>query len=212
MASEVWKQLCLTFQLHGGQYQWPFFSFQLCDTPVYVCIVIGICKNRRLREALVTFLADYCLLAGIMAFLDTSGFREYGYLPLILHSYLWHIAMILLGLFSGVLLIRMKEKTGFGNWAEATLVYLVFCGVAEILNLTLCKFGPINMFYISPRYVMHQIVFRDLVPVLGNNGTIVFYILMTVFGSFLVHILWITAGKWLVRKLSGTGPEPDEKL
>ena len=35
-----------------------------------------------------------------------------------------------------------------------------------------------------------QIVFRDLVPALGNGGTILLYILLTMAGAALIHLIW----------------------
>ena len=58
------------------------------------------------------------------------------------------------------------------------------------LNLTLNRYGAINMFYISPKYWMQQIVFREMIPVLGNNGTILLYICMTLAGAALIHLVW----------------------
>ena len=50
--------------------------------------------------------------------------------------------------------------------------------------------SAINMFYISPKYWMQQIVFREMIPVLGNNGTILLYICMTLAGAALIHLVW----------------------
>ena len=44
---------------------------------------------------------DFGLLGGIFAFFDTSG-MHYGYLPLTIHSYAWHILLITLGFISGL--------------------------------------------------------------------------------------------------------------
>ena len=191
LASELWKQLCLTFLLNGGHYQWAFFPFQLCSVFMYVCILLFLCWGTEFGNVLLVFMKDFVLLAGALAFCDTSGFREYGYLPLVIHSYCWHILMITTALFAGSIAPHEKcVRESLRRWIGAALVYLICCGIAEVLNLTLYRFGYINMFYISPKYWMQQIVFRDLIPVLGNNGTILLYILMTMAGAFLIHLIW----------------------
>ena len=100
LASEIWKQYCLTFVLNGGVYQWWYFPFQLCSVPMYLCLMPGFLKGGALRDGALSFLADYTLLSGVIVFLDTSG-MHYGYAPLTAHSYLWHFALIGLGIYAG---------------------------------------------------------------------------------------------------------------
>ncbi len=191
LASELWKQLCLTFLLNGGRYQWAFFPFQLCSVFMYVCVLLYLCWGTEFGNVLLVFMKDFVLLAGALAFCDTSGFREYGYLPLVVHSYCWHVLMVMTAVFAGIIAPREKRGTeSLKRWIGAAAVYLVCCGIAEVLNLTLHRFGSINMFYISPKYRMQQIVFRDLVPALGNNGTILLYVLLTMAGALLIHLIW----------------------
>ena len=191
LISEIWKQLCLTFRLNGGSYQWAFFPFQLCSISMYACILLYLFWDTEFGRILQVFIKDFMLLAGMLAFCDTTGFREYGYLPIVIHSYCWHVLMIMEALFAGATAPRAENTAeSVRRWLGAALIYLVCCGIAEILNLTLVRFGAINMFYISPKYWMQQIVFRDLIPYLGNNGTIVLYICMTMAGAALLHLIW----------------------
>ena len=39
LASEIWKQWTLTFQLNHGVYNFWYFPFQLCSVPMYVCLI-----------------------------------------------------------------------------------------------------------------------------------------------------------------------------
>ena len=47
-----------------------------------------------------------------------------------------------------------------------------------------------SMFYINPDYQMQQIVFHGLSLVIGNQPAILLYIAATVFGAFLLLLLW----------------------
>ena len=189
--SEIWKQLCLTFQLNGGSYQWAFFPFQLCSISMYAFILLYVFWGTEFGNVLLDFVKDFILLAGALAFCDTTGFREYEYLPLVVHSYCWHLLMIAAAVFAGIVAPQGKSVSeSVRRWIGASLIYLACCGLAEILNLTLNRYGAINMFYISPKYWMQQIVFRDLIPVFGNNGTILLYICMTMAGAAVTHLIW----------------------
>ena len=72
----------------------------------------------------------------------------------------------------------------------SSLLYLSCCLIAEFLNLSLDRFGTINMFYINPDYQMQQIIFRDLIPVIGNTNTILLYIASTVSGALILFLFW----------------------
>ena len=97
LASELWKQYTLTFLIGGVSYNWWYFPFQLCSIPMYVCLLLPWVRSRRLRQILTAFLVDFGMLGGVFAFFDTSG-MHYGYLPLTIHSFAWHIFLILLGI------------------------------------------------------------------------------------------------------------------
>ena len=183
--SEIWKQLCLTFVLHGGEYQWWYFPFQLCSIPMYLCFPLAFAKGKQLRNCLLAFLADFTLLSGTIAFLDTSG-MYYGYIPLTLHSFLWHVVLILLGIYAGTRCRDLSIRSFLG----AAGIYAACCVLAEVFNLCFDRFDIINMFYINPHYYMGQLGFRNLLAFLPNRAVIMSYILATIFGAALLHAGW----------------------
>ena len=206
LASEIWKQLVLTFIVGNGTYIWWYFPFQLCSIPMYIFLVLPFVRPEKIRQALLCFLMCYALLGGIAVFADTSGLH-YSYAPLTVHSYLWHFLMIGTALFSGSV-YATEQPAGFPDsldaspapcpsrrlsldvFAAATALYLFCCLTATVLNLTLDKYGTINMFYINPDYPMQQIVFRDIAARIGNLPSIVIYIGATISGAFLLFLLW----------------------
>ena len=206
LTTEIWKQLVLTFSLGGGHYNLWYLPFQLCSIPMYVLLAYPWLRNEKLRKALLCFLMCYCLLGGSAAFADTSG-MHYASDALTVHSWLWHVFLILIGISAGFLYCRkyagFPKTTGkilfsrslSGAFPQrpflgATALYLACCCIAEVFNLSLDRYGNINMFYINPDYEMQQVVFRNLVPVLGNGAVILLYIAATVFGAFLLFLAW----------------------
>lgn len=203
LCSEVWKQLTLTFAIGGGSYIWWYFPFQLCSIPMYILLIYPWLRKRTARLTLLAFLMCYCLLGGIAVFADTSGLH-YPLKALTAHSYLWHFLLIILGITSGIVYIRLlrsnEKRTLFSRTLKnafplrpfiySTLLYLACCLIAELLNLSLDRSGTINMFYINPDYRMQQVVFRDLLPLLGNTGVILLYIASTILGAFILFLIW----------------------
>lgn len=203
LCSEVWKQFTLTFVIGGGRYNWWYFPFQLCSIPMYILLAYPWLRRSNTRRTLLTFLMCYCLLGGVAVFADTSGLH-YPLRALTIHSYLWHILLIILGVTAGITYLRLlranKKKALFSRslktafplrpFLYSSLLYLACCLIAELLNLSLDRFGTINMFYINPDYRMQQVVFRDLLPILGNTGVILFYIASTILGAFILFLVW----------------------
>lgn len=203
LCSEVWKQFTLTFVIGGGSYNWWYFPFQLCSIPMYILLAYPWLLHSNTRRTLLTFLMCYCLLGGVAVFADTSGLH-YPLRALTIHSYLWHILLIILGVTAGITYLRLlranKKKALFSRslktafplrpFLYSSLLYLACCLIAELLNLSLDRFGTINMFYINPDYQMQQVVFRDLLPILGNTGVILFYIASTILGAFILFLVW----------------------
>ena len=199
-ASEIWKQWTLTFQLNNGTYIWWYFPFQLCSIPMYVCLAIAVlslpCVRKhsprmkvradRLCSLLMAFLTDFSMLGGIFAFFDTSG-MHYGYLPLTIHSFAWHILLILLGCYSG---LNPKTDHSLKGYCFSVSLYLICCAIATIFNLAFYQFGIINMFYISPHYYMNQKVFCHITEAFGNGYGIASYITASIIGAGLIHLLW----------------------
>lgn len=153
---------------------------------MYICLMIYVLRKTGFRRIGMVFLSDYSLMSGAAAFLDTSG-MHYELSLLTLHSYLWHIGIIVIGIYSGVAAGRRKLK----EYASAAGIFLAGCGIAEIINLSFDRFGVVNMFYINPHYYINQIVFSDLRGILPNNVLIVLYIFAAMLGALLVHGGWM---------------------
>lgn len=238
--SEIWKQLLLTWA-NGGVYRWWYFPFQLCSMPLYLLPLrqlLALCLLQshalRLRQSLALrlrrvpllswlssvltdFLADFGLLAGLFAFADQTGMR-YPLPALTLHSYLWHFAMIFLGLFlilsgrhsrsssaarqgsayaPGQPLSRSRraahENGGekvrkSSGFLPAAILFLILAGIAELLNFLLRSKGSIDMFYISPWEPSTQVVLRDIAARLGRGPEILLYLGLILLGAGLIHL------------------------
>lgn len=191
MLSEIWKQYTLTYILNSGEYQWSYIPFQLCSVPMYLCLILGLCGVKTaIRRTCMVFLADYTLMSGLVTFLDTSGLH-YGYALLTIHSYLWHIVIAGIGIYSGVNLIRFKQILTIHDFIRASCIFLICCCIAELINLSFDRYGIVNMFYINPHYYVNQIVFNELAHIIPNNIVIGLYILCAMLAAFMVHLVWM---------------------
>lgn len=209
LTSEILKQLLLTFVVNGGHYNLWYFPFQLCSLPMYLLIIYPFFHTESARNTILGFLSTYNLLGGIAVFFDTSG-MHYPLLILTIHSYLWHILLIVTGILSGILLVQksvtvpslsysknMKRQPTdasmhhlLPSFSRITLLYILFALIAEYLNHILDFFGEINLFYINPDYQMTQVFFVKIGELGGNNLAILVYILATIFGAGILYGVW----------------------
>ncbi len=189
--SEIWKQYCITFIINEHRYDWWHFPFQLCSIPMYVCLLLPFVREHA-RQVFLTFLKTFGLMGGIFTFFDTSGLH-YTYAPLTVHSYLWHVLLIVLGITAGICQIKKEspeKKDTARNFSGSAFLYLACCVFATIFNIIFHPYGNINMFYISPYYVMGQKVFKDIAAATGNGAGIFIYIAANLAGSYLIYCIW----------------------
>lgn len=190
LCTEIWKQYMLTAVLGEHSYNWWYFPFQLCSIPMYLLLIYPWIPVQAVRRTLLSFLMSYTLLGGAAVFIDTSGLH-YSCFLLTVHSYAWHFLLILIGISCGVLYFRFfGNKNALRAFAGSTGLYFFCCAAAEGFNLSFDRFGEINMFYINPHYRMQQVVFHGLSFIIGNLPAILLYIAATVFGAFLLMLLW----------------------
>ncbi|MBQ0059915.1 MAG: hypothetical protein KBS83_08225 [Lachnospiraceae bacterium] len=225
--SEIIKQILLTVTY--GQYQWWYFPFQLCSMPIYFLPLYVCLKNKQGRwggdwvdghmksqlaplsssrgqsfsKVLAAYLADFGLLGGIFAFADQSG-MHYELPILTVHSYIWHILMVVMAL-----LIWRNETRSFSepdkfsesgtfsvrNLPGTIALFGLTAAVATCFNLAFHPYGIINMFYISPHYKMTQVVFSDIADLLGDGAGHLIYLISIAVGGCLIHMLLGAASK-----------------
>jgi len=186
LTSEIWKQFCLTFIVNDGIYDWWYFPFQLCSIPMYLLVCLPFVRHSKTRSIIYTFLMDYSLLCGIFVFFDTSGMM-YPWLPLTIHSFLWHFLLIGLGIAAG--LSGQADYTWQG-FRRGSLIYAGGCVIATGLNVAIHSYGIINMFYINPYLDMTQSFFAALAAKIGNYPGILCYICTVLAGAYLSHLVW----------------------
>ena len=185
-AMELAKQTYLYAVVFGGHYNVWYFPFQLCSIPMYLCLLLPWIRSERLRKIFLAFLMDYGLLGGIFAFFDTSG-MHYSYLPLTIHSFAWHILLIVLGIAAG---LSQYADYSYHGYLGSACCYLFCCLLATLLNVSFHTLGTINMFYISPFLPMTQRFFKDIAKNLGNPAGILLYILASMLGAGIFHLIW----------------------
>lgn len=193
---EVYKQLFFYFYMEDHSYPWWIFPFQLCDMPMYLCLIVPWLKPGKLRQSLYSFMMLYNLLGGFIAFLEPSGIT-YGYWTLTLHAFIWHMSLVFMGLY---LIFSHRGGHTREHFKLSTYVFLVLCLVAFSINMGLWDIsgGAVNNFFLGPK-ITSLIVFHQIAKSFGWYVSTLLYIPVVILGAFLIHL---PIHMWAKKKLA----------
>ncbi len=188
---EIYKQIVFSFTYSNGElhfrYAWRFFPFQFCSTPMYAGLVAAATKQRRLHAALCSFLATYCLAAGLgvmlfpqEVFTDIIGVN--------IQTMVCHGSMITVGIY--LLFSRYVSASG-KTLLRAMPVFIVLVLLAATLNEIVFKSGILggqtfNMFFISPYFKASLPVYAEIFQWLPFPLGIMAYALFFTLGAYAV--------------------------
>lgn len=182
---EVLKQITTGLTMVDGEiiykYDWAFFPFQLCSTPLYVLPVLSFLKDGRIRDYAASYIIGFGLIGGLAVYLvPDSVFCEYWFSNM--HSMIHHGIQIITGIMTAVWYKNRITKRFF---FKGCAVFAVMFTVAMLLNTVFYKYlieigqlaegDTFNMFLISP-YVDFDIpVFTDMFNSLSPWAMITLY-------------------------------------
>ena len=172
---ELGKQLEGAMQYDGytvtWAYEWRWFPFQFCSTPMYTFPLVFLLKDCKFRRAVMAYISTFSLFAGIIVMiLPTSVFTSLAFINV--QTMVHHGLQVVFGVYMAAYNRHHLNKRFF---AWSMIVFGAFASVALILNVTLAPYliekgltQEFNMFYISP------FMNNDL-PVLSTVYTLVPY-------------------------------------
>lgn len=182
---EVYKELFYYFIVNNGNYDFSVFPFQLCDIPMYICLIIPFVKNKKVEEGMYNFMVSYNLLGAFVTFFEPSSLLR-PYLLMMLHGFLWHGILMFLGIYIALSGRCLKNKKDF---ITSTKVYVILCSIALTLNVFLKNVtkGTMNAFYLGPS-VSPVIIFRDISERFGWFANLLVFVSTMTFGAYLVYM------------------------
>jgi len=184
---EVYKQLVFSYDVANDiwDYQWYALPFQFCDTPIYSALIAGLCNNKRIRNALITYLSTYGLLAGalVMAmpgdcFVDLIGIN--------IHTMVQHGGQLVIGLFLLITRAYERERRSIYSAFAVFGIYIFIALTANILIYNLGVHEVCNLFYISPYHPCTLPVYSSLYEILPYPVFLALYIVPFTFVAWLI--------------------------
>lgn len=171
-------------------YEWYSFPFQLCTTPIFVCIICLFLKNNSIRKALFSYLAFTTIWGSIMTMVmpDTCLVDE---ILINIHTMWLHCGSFVVSVY---LLMTKEVELNIKNLIRAILVFVIFVGIAQLLNIGIYNLGVLNgetfdMFYISPYFETTLPVFSTLRKLFPYGIYLLLYIIVLSIGSSVIYFI-----------------------
>lgn len=194
---EILKQLIWSFNYDASSniitwdYQWYAAPFQLCTTPIIVCIIGAFLKKGTIRTSLLSYVSFVTILGSIATVIyPTSCFVDDTLVNI--HAMWLHFGSFVVSIY---LIMSGEVVPNKCNFKRAIIVFLIFVVIAQILNISIYNSGILNgetfnMFYISPYFISSLPIFDTIQQ---NTPYIIFlltYLIALSLGSFFVW--WIS--------------------
>ena len=155
---EITKQLLYGIHMNESgtfywDYNWYFFPFQFCSSPLYILPIVAFARNGKLRDAAIAFLATFSVFAGICVYVFPNDvFTNFTFINI--QTMIHHGVQIFFGAY---LAFRYRDKLNLRGLVGATGIFTALAAIALILNIGTHHIFPlvginesINMFFISP--------------------------------------------------------------
>ena len=204
---ETLKQLLWSFNYDSitniitWDFQWYSFPFQLCTTPIFVCLISAFLKKGKVRDSLFAYLGFFTILGSISTiFIPDSCFTSD--ILINIHTMWLHYGSFVVSIY---LLMNKLIKVEIKSLFKGFIVFLIFVGIAIILNLSVYHSGILNgetfnMFYISPYFISSLPVFDVIQENVPYFLYLFIYIIALFLGGFIIYSIYYLCNKKHKRK------------
>ncbi len=202
---EAYKQLVFSFDYDAAlgtgtwDFEWYAFPFQFCSTPMYVALIASFLKDGRVKNALLTYLATFGLLAGVLVMAYPSNVFI-SMIGINIQTMVHHGGQLAIGLY---LLICKKFRLEWRSMLGAGIVFVTMMAIASGMNICAELSGleeSFNMFYIRYGDTPSIPVYDILYP--GVFSYPVFLL------SYALPFIGVSCGIFALRKKCETKPSP----
>jgi hypothetical protein len=191
---EVLKQIVWSFNydpvsmISTWDFQWYAFPFQLCTTPIFVCVICLFLKNNIVRKSLLSYMAFITIWGSLMTMIiPDSCFVETTLVNI--HTMYLHCGSFVVSMY---LLLTKEVELKFKNVIRALVTFIFFVFIALMLDIWFYKLGIIgdetfNMFYISPYFDCELPVFVTVQSKVQYLVFLGFYVFAISMGGIAVY-------------------------
>ncbi len=186
---ELLKQILWSYNFDDGTWDYTWYSapFQLCTMPIYISLICLFMNKNKIRDSLLSFLAFYTILGGLVSMLIPNTLFVKDTL-INIHTMYLHCGSFVLSIY----LLMNEIKPTKENIINAFYVFLICVFIALSLDIIFYKTGIIgdetfNMFFISPYFPSTLPVFSMIYDKVPYLMFLIIYIVTIALGSIIVY-------------------------
>lgn len=161
---EVIKQFMMSYKYDHLEYAWGSLPFQFCEMPLYVFPILLINKNKKVRDALISFISTYVFFAGFALMVNPDRLFSIR-IFLSVRTMVQHGIQVIIGLF---LFAWDRENINVKTFLHGTIVFIFLTFAAILINSTLGRAKApeyeINMFWIGKDYDTNLMILKRIKP------------------------------------------------
>ena len=168
-------------------FQWYAFPFQLCTTPLYICLIALFLKKCKLRDYLLSFMG-YITILGSIATVVRPHDVFVSDLLIDIHTMYLHAGSLVVSVY---LLMSREVEINLKGFFRAVVTFIAFCAIANIMNIAVYNSGILNgetfnMFYISPYFESSLPVFDVIYNAVPYLVFLAIYVVALSLGGFII--------------------------
>ena len=191
---EILKQISWSFNYDMvtktvlWDYEWYAFPFQLCTTPIYVLLLFLFLKKSKIRDYLLSYMAYVTIIGSLVTMIMPDNCLTTDVLANI-HTMWLHFGSFVVSVY---LLMTRTVKIKFENLLHALVVFLVFLGIANSMNIIMYNLGVLNgesfnMFYVSPYFISELPIFNIIQEHVPYIIYLLIYMLAIAIGAIIIY-------------------------
>lgn len=192
---ELLKQLIWSYSYDPAlkvgtwDYTWYAAPFQLCTTPIIVCLICLFLKKNKLRDYLLSYMAFFTILGSIA----TALYPESCFVRDILvdiHTMYLHFGALVVSFY----LLRKEVDINIKSFFKGFIVFIIFVFIALSLDIIIYNSGILNgetfnMFYISPYFNSGLPIYNQIQPKVPYLIYLLIYISSLTLGAYIIYLL-----------------------
>lgn len=182
---EIIKQLANSCRNGVFAYDWESFPFQLCETPMYVLLVLLLNKNKKVQDVLITYMATFSMFAGLTVMVWPSTVLNNTIFGNV-RALTQHGIQVAIGIY---LMAWNRKNLTLKNFFYSGILFVIFCFIAIFINRVVeSQTGAkIAMFYLSETQESAILIVRKIKPYVPFPVYVLTYIISVPVCAYLTY-------------------------
>lgn len=180
------------------KYNWAYFPYQLCSTPLYCLPLIIFMKDGKVRDAIMSFISTFALFGGLIVFIYPNDVFV-SQIGINIQTMVHHGLQIVLGVY---ITFYNRKKLGWKYFLRGIYVFLIALTLAVTLNVIVDPLvaDAFNMFYVGPITPCSLVILDKIYLAVPYVVFLLIYTLGFILAAFLMYVIQLGLVKLFTKR------------